>query len=288
MVMLGPISKPYLLLLGFCVLIIMSSATLHAAAEVREVSVYAEVYGTGKTPGEARHEALQRAREAAVAKVAGVNVSAQQLRLKSERQGEILDAFSTVILTATQGRILKEMVAYQVRLEGDLPVYRADLIATVAFERGERDPEFTLSLRTIPDTQTFRDGEKITLQLEASQDCHVLVLNVLSDGNVVQLIPSPSIPHNLLSGNEAKRFPENEELIQFQVGLLDGRRRDQEMILAIATRENIPFRMDSESNPDDDLQVGTHQATLVSLNSWLVGIPLDSRVEASWIYEIVE
>ncbi|HXV77568.1 MAG TPA: hypothetical protein VD788_14740, partial [Candidatus Polarisedimenticolaceae bacterium] len=54
------------------------------SSELRAVEVAAEVYAAERTPAEAKREALQRARDLAVARAAGIHVRAQQLRLVSE------------------------------------------------------------------------------------------------------------------------------------------------------------------------------------------------------------
>ena len=57
------------------------------------VEVTATVYGMGRTPEEAKREALQRARDKAVAEVAGIRIAAQQLRLKTEEANAVRDGF---------------------------------------------------------------------------------------------------------------------------------------------------------------------------------------------------
>src|SRR5262245_2334600 len=94
-----------------------------ARAETRLVEVSASVPGTGRTPEQARREALQRARDEAVMRAAGVRVAAQQLRLRSEEgDGTVRDAFSSLVETSAEGHIVEEQVTYRTHLEDDLPV----------------------------------------------------------------------------------------------------------------------------------------------------------------------
>lgn len=264
-------------------LVLLATAIVAPAtpfAEPRSVEVLAEarVYGLGRTPEEARREALQRAREDAVSQVTGIVVSAQQLRLRSEADREPRDAFSSLIRTSTSGRIVREEVVYRTTVEDDVPVYHAMLRAEVVVEEGARDPGFTLELETRPAGGTIRDGEELSLEIVASRDCYLTVLNVLSDGTLAHLFPNDHASNNRVEAGRKVRLPADGHPFRIRAVLPPGRSRDHEQILAVATLDPVPLILEETEGL---------QEAVTSLNRWLLGIPLARRAEALWSFEIV-
>ncbi len=263
------------------------AAWIPLASETLTVEVTAEVIGLARTPEQARQEALQRARDEAVARVAGIRIAAQQLRLKSEQPGAVRDAFSYLVHTSTNGRIIKEEVTYSTRLQDEIPVYRATLRAEVVLEQGTRDPGFELELSTRPASHTYRDGEKIVIEISPSRDCFLTVLNLLSDGSIRLLLPNRYSGLERVSSGETIRLPGPSDGFEIRVRLSADRRREREQLLVVATLDPVPFVMPEgvgeELVPEDERDV-----TLTSLNQWLLRIPVERRVEALWDFEVVE
>ena len=258
-----------------------------AAAETRTVQVTAEVHGLGRTPEEGRREALQRARDKAVAEVAGIQIAAQQLRLKSENPDVARDAFSYVVHTSSYGRIVREEVAYQTELADDVPIYRATLRAEVALEEGARDPGFALELHTLPRSGLFRDGEPIVLELVASRECYVTVLNIHSDGEVALLFPNDYDRQNHVEAGSALRLPRPGKGFEIQATRGKGSSVAQEQILAVATLDEVPFDLDVKTG-EELVPAAELEPAVTALNRWLLRIPLDRRTEALWTYEVVK
>jgi len=269
-----------------CVAIALA-AWFPLASETQTVEVTAEVFGLARTPEQARQEALQRARDEAVARVAGIRISAQQLRLKSEQAGTVHDAFSYLVHSSTHGRIVKEEVTYTTRLQDEIPVYRATLRAEVVLEQGTRDPGFELELWTRPGSHTYRDGESIAIEIASSRDCYLTVLNLHSDGAISLLLPNRYEGANHVSSGETFRLPGQSDGFEIRVQLSPDRRREREQLLVVATLEPVPFVMrenvGAEVVPENERDI-----TLTLLNQWLVRIPVERRVEALWDFEVVE
>ena len=257
------------------------------AAETQTVEVTAEVYGLGRTPEQARHEALQRARDMAVAEVAGIQIAAQQLRLKSETTESVRDAFSYLVHTTTRGRIVNEEVSYATRLENDVPVYAAVLRAEVVLEEGHRDPGFSVELVTQPDSHTYRRGEKLTLEIKPSRECYVTVLNLHSDGRVSRLLPNRYATSHLVPAGAKLLLPGPGHGFEIRVDLREGLRQDREHILVVATLDPVTFEMPMD-RPDELVPESDSSQGLTALNQWLVRIPVERRTEALWSYEVVE
>jgi hypothetical protein len=262
-------------------------AGARAPVAPRTVEVEAEVHGSGRTPEQARREALERARELAVAEVAGIHVRAQQVRLKSEARDGLRDAFSYLVHTSSQGRIVREDVAFDTRVEGGIPIYRARLRADVVMETGHRDPGFDLEVRTVPDSGTLRDGEALKLVVTPSRDCYVTVLNLHEDGSVGRVFPNELEPDHHLPGGRASEIPAPDAPFEIRVTLGPGRADLQEQLLVVATADPVSFRPSDERSgelvPDGDASPG-----LTRLNQWLLQVPVDRRTEVLLAYEVVE
>lgn len=280
----GPVRRPVLTLLALAAMIFVGAAT---AAETRTVEVSAEVHGLGRTPEQARSEALQRARDKAVAEVAGIRIAAQQLRLKSENESSVRDAFSYLVHTSTYGRIVREEVSFRTELIDDVPIYRATLRAEVALEEGSRDPGFALEISARPESHVFRDGESIEIELVASRDCYLTVLNISGDGGIDLLFPNTYDGQNQLSAGQAVRLPRPGQGFEIRAGKARHGAATQEQILAVATIDPVPFGVDGDTAEEIVPEIA-RQAAVTALNQWLLRVPVDRRVEALWTYEVVE
>ena len=267
--------------------LLLLASWAYAAAETRTVEVTAEVHGLGRTPEQARHEALQRARDLAVAEVAGIHIAAQQLRLKSVTTDSIRDDFSYLVHTTTQGRIVNEEVSFATRLEDDIPVYVAALRAEVVLEEGHRDPGFSVELATRPNSHTYRRGEAVTLEITPSRECYLTVLNLHADGRVSRLLPNRFASHSLVSAGDKLVLPGPGHGFEIRVNLREGQRQDREHILVVATLDPVTFEMPAD-RPDELVPESESNLGLTALNQWLVRIPVERRTETLWNYEIVE
>jgi len=265
---------------------VVAAAPAHAT-ETRTVEVTAEVYGLGRTPEEARQEALQRARDKAVAEVTGIRIAAQQLRLKTEAPGEMRDTFSYLIHTSTHGRIVDEEAAYTTTLRDEIPVYRVTLRAEVVLEQGERDPGFAVELKTAPESHTFRDGEALVLEITASRDCYLNILNIGSDGSIGLIFPNRWTAETRVLAGKPLRVPGATQGFEVRARLRDDRESDREHILVVATLDRVPFNLE-ESIEGELVPAVEREATLTALNRWLIRIPVARRTETLFDYEVVQ
>jgi hypothetical protein len=263
------------------------AAAQAAATGTTAVEVTAEVYGQGRTPEEGRREALQRARDKAVAEVTGIHIAAQQLRLRSVTNERVDDAFSYLVHTSTHGRIVREQVSFDTRIVDDVPVYRANLLAEVALEEGAPDPGFTVDLSTRPAAHTFRDGEEIGLEVTVSRDCYLTVLNLHSDGTVGVLFPNRFDGGNRVQSGETARLPGRPRAFEIRAALDGDRDGTSEQLLVIATLDPVPFRLPDAVDGESEL-AAEGDPTLAALNRWLLQIPVHRRAEAMWDYRVIE
>jgi len=266
------------------VLVLLHPAAADEPAEIRVVEVTASVVGLERTPEQGRREALQRARDEAVAEAAGIRLAAQQLRLRSEQDGAVRDDFSYIVWTATEGRIVREQVTYRTRLEGETPVYDATLVAEVALEEGVRDPGFTIELAARPPTRTYRDGEPLVLEVTASRRCYLTLIHVGSDGRLEVLVPNRFVAGLEIGAGETVRFPGESAGFEVRARLPEGRDRELERLLAVATLDPVSFSL--EASAGTELAAADAGGALTALNRWLLRIPVARRAEVLWDYEI--
>jgi hypothetical protein len=259
--------------------------TVAASDETRVVTVSVTVPGTGRTPEQARREALQRARDEAVVRAAGVRVAAQQLRLRSEVDGTVRDGFSSLVETSTEGRIVEEQVTYRTRLENETPIYEATLVAEVALAEGARDPGFTIELSTDTMTRTLRDGEPLILRATASRRCFLTLIQIGEDGALELLLPNRFMAEAGIDAGRTIRIPAKSAGYQIRARVPEGRERERERILAVATLDPVTFALDEQASgelsSDDPVGKG-----FTALNRWLLRIPIARRAETLWDYEI--
>jgi hypothetical protein len=221
----------------------------------------------------------------AVAEVTGVQIAAQQLRLKSEAPGAAGDAFSYLVHTSTQGRIVRETVSYRTELMDEVPVYHATLEAEVVLEEGARDPGFTVGLGARPDSRTFRDGEVVVFEVVASRDSYLTVFNLSADGEVALLFPNRYDDDNRAPAGRTVLLPRPSRGVQVRARLVDGREHQYEQVLVVATLDRVAY---PPSAGEDELVPATdREPDLTALNRWLLQIPVDRRAEALWDYEVV-
>jgi hypothetical protein len=232
------------------------SSSLAAGTEIQTVEVTAEVFGHGRTPEHARREALQRARDQAVAEVTGIQIAAQE-------------------------------VTFETRLVDDTPVYRVTLRAEVVLEPGPRDPGFELELHTVPESHTFRAGEAVVLEVSASRPCHLIVLNLDSEGHIGLLFPNEYDGENRIAADERVRLPRPGKPFEIRVEPAGPASPSREQLLVIATLDDVPFAL-SESTAGELVPPPDSESTLTALNRWLVRIPANRRAEALWDYEVLE
>jgi len=254
-------------------------------AEERTVEVSAEVFASGRTPEQARREALLRARDRAVAEVTGIHVAAQQLRLRSVDGSAVDDAFSYLVHTSTFGRIVEEQVVYDTRLVDGVPVYRATLRAAVALEEGRADPGFVVDIEALPGTHALRDGEAVELRISASRDSFLTLLNVRDDGTVALLFPNAYAEDNHLAADGELTVPAPAHAFRIEARLESGDAGGAEQLLAVATLDRVPFRLPASEAAELS---GDGDPTLAALNRWLLQIPVERRAEAIWQFRVIE
>lgn len=242
------------------------------------------------TPEQARQEAWQEALKEA-AEQAGLEVVAvAALKVQESGGREKHEQFARFVHTGTRARVVAvdtlfdgvEMRAGSGRNE---PVHRVEIRARVRPETGVPDPGFALELNLADKegSHLYRHGEPLVMELEATRECYVTIFNLYGNDSLLVVFPNELMPNGRLAAGELRRIPPPGAGWELPVGLLPGRDRDQEMLLAVATKQPVPFRR------ADGVRQGllAVEEALLAINRWLAAIPADQRTEAMTTYSII-
>ncbi|MFH1009472.1 MAG: DUF4384 domain-containing protein [Candidatus Latescibacterota bacterium] len=263
------------------------------------VEAIGDAYLIHITPEEAKRQALENARAEAIRYAAGVQVGSvtydRQVSLSGSAadREEIRESFATVSEQTSAGKIVEEKPprwrTYTINdPKSSLPimVYRAYLGAKVAAEKGELDPDFAMTVKLNKDS--FRDGDEMSMRIQASKDCYLTVLNLAANDTVYVLLPHAYRNDPFISGGQAVEVPNAEERaigIRYRVHMSEGRDTDTEVIKVIATKKRYEFGKGLERAGGFSI-VPTPRGALIELQRWLVRIPRHERAEAMAIYDI--
>lgn len=236
------------------------------------------------TQADARRRAIEGALAEAVRRVAGVQVHSGTLAVTEERAGQLRDDFVSVVQLEASGRV----VDYQILDEdwvttrhpelGAQVYLRLRLRAVVAHEVGRPDAAFRLDLTANQPSLTVRsnrapDNDELVVAVTASRASNLALFSV-ADDSVVALFPNEYVPRTPLSPGVSQQFPEDEwrnQGLRLRASLPEGRDARREVIMAVATRGDVP---------------PFHGTTALELQRWLVSIPLEQRALATTVIEV--
>jgi len=244
------------------------------------------------TPEQARAEAWREALKTAAEQASLEVVAAAALQVQESGGREKHEQFARFVHTGTRARV----VAVDTLFDGmemraapgsdrNEPVHRVEIRARVQPETGTPDPGFALELDLADKegSHVYRHGEPLVVELEATRECYVTIFNLYGNDSLLVVFPNELMPDSRLKAGERLRIPPPGAGWELPVGLLPGRDRDQEMLLAVATRQPVPFRR-SAGVRQGLLAV---EEAMLAINRWLATIPADQRTEAMTTYAII-
>jgi hypothetical protein len=284
----------------------------------KTVTVTYRVPLDGRTPAEARQQALNGARAEAVRQVVGAQVQAERSYARSATESDtdaaVVERFAQVVRTGASGRVVEEAVlASGIVSEGASgsrrSVYHVRLRATVRPDVGRPDPSFRAILDLTDEDGVFvartppEASDALIATLRVTQDAHLTLFSITRD-TVEVLWPNALMPEATARADVPVEFPPPDwraRGMRLHVDLPPrvhrrsarrraGTRRSKtghvtERLLLVATKRRIPFR----PIPDVSLTgtaLTTVEASLHALNRWLVTIPLDQRATATATYDV--
>ena len=240
------------------------------------------------TPEEARVRAIRKARLAAVEQQCGVNMQAETMVKDFMLSGDYIH--SVTYGQVVEEKIIKETVDINQPSIDQPPnlTYVVEMQIATKCETGLPDPSFRIALNIIK--KTFVSGEEMILDVTATQDCYVTVVNFAADDKVYVLIPSQLLQDNLLTANTQREFPgaaQRQQGVHFRLGTVPGRQQCSEVIQVIATKRKIDFLDELETEGGYGV-MPTLALAGTQLARWLATIPVSERAEAQVVIEVRE
>ncbi|MDP8239136.1 MAG: DUF4384 domain-containing protein [Candidatus Hatepunaea meridiana] len=238
---------------------------------------------------EARNLAFEKARVDALAK-ARLEVTGVKAREQKDCGGsETFDNFIQFTVTKTKGLFL-EIVTVVDTCEmlpipggGQMIKYTAVIKARIETKVTEPDPNFTIDMTL--NLETFRNGEEMVIKLLSSKDCYVTIFNMYSNDSLSVLFPNALMSDNFLQKGDTLSIPPLGAYWGMPVGLSSGKKSDNEALLAVVMKKDIPFRVSDAVIREGVL---AQSDALLAVHRWLADIDADQRAEAWCFYKVVE
>jgi len=240
------------------------------------------------TPEQAFYKAKDVARKEAVRKVLGTHIQQSAVVRNATFAGEFIYAFA-------YGHIIEEeieKVEVQIRQNqmNEMPTLTCiiEMRCQVFEEKGQPDPSF--KVKTELNSYSFTDGEEMIVNVRATQNCYITVLNISATDDIYVLFPNRFRRNNKVLAEEIVEFPSREDRdmgLRFRVHALPGHKQDREYIKVLATKKPIGFldEIDEESGLK---KFKNDKYALTELAHWLTTIPINERAEDLVSYIVVE
>lgn len=243
---------------------------------------------------QARTAALNEARAEAVRIVAGVKLRAESFRVQTEvtqdqKATVSQDFFASVNRDVAYGHVVQQEILFEgavtlITIPGQPPqvYYKVKIRARVEIDHGDPDPTFIVQVKT--NKEVYKENESMTIDLQVTQDCYVYVFNLLANDSLLVLFPNRYFHENWLkAGSTLHLMPAG---FTFEVNLLPGFQRAQELIYVVATKERFEFALKWRSENEDFRTTATPAFAFVELPRWLSNIPPDKRTDRVIRYEV--
>jgi hypothetical protein len=246
------------------------------------------------TPAEAKRQAIEKALAEAVRRIAGVRVQSAQLGVDEDRDGRVRDSFLSVVQLDAAGhaidyRLLDERFASERHPTLGTQLYlELRALVTVAREVGSADPGFVVNV-SLNDALFFDAGaslegnDELIATITTSHDAWLTVFGVIGDSAQL-LLPNALMTDHRALARMAVELPSREwrdRGVHFRASLPPGEPARRELVVVVATRRPVSFPM-----PSPRADGNTSSFSLMSIQRWLVTIPLAERAIAFAAYEV--
>jgi hypothetical protein len=254
------------------------------AQEVRVLEITGRGFPEETAYNDAREQALKQC---------GIRILSTFSEIRSGSNSESSVTRQFYLAGIASGMIVEEDTLQPAQLlprakTGSNPLFEVRLRVKVK-QLAHEDPYFVLSLKMQPERTFFRNGEQVTLQIQATKDCFLTVFSLGADNRLYLIYPYVMQANNFLKAHTV--FPIGE----FTMGLLAGSNEASESIIAIATKGNFPF-IDFSDNTQWH-KIATKEGrflafrvagTAVKLAEWLGKLGEDQWTIARLPYSIIK
>ena len=270
------------------------AAAQNPRPDVDTVTVTQRVVVAGDvTPSDAKRQALEKALAEAVRRVSGVRVQSTQLGVDDDRNGRAHGSFTSVVQLDADGRATDYRILDERFESSRHPSLGAQLyfelraLVTVARERGQADPGFTVSV-SLNDALFFDAGgrveqnDEVIATVTSSHDAWLTVFSVTGDSAEL-LLPNVVMRDRTVRRAVATELPSRDwrdRGVHFRASLGANERARRELLVVVATRSDLSF------SPATAGAGASGSFPLMAIQRWLVSIPLEQRAIAFAPYEV--
>lgn len=247
-----------------------------------------EVTGTG-FPEEG---AYNNAREQAVRQL-GVRVLSayQEFQFGNKSVSEMERSF--YLLAFSSGLILKEDTIQEAKLlpgekTNNKPLYEVKLNVTVK-ELTKADPYFRLHLSVEPERKTYINGEDVNFVVSPSKDSYITIFSITNSNRAFLVFP------NFMQKKNFVKAVDTLAVNDLVMGLLPEQEQSSEVLMAIATKEQLPFL--NFDNAASWKTIATKEGKYLAMNNvgaateiaqWLIKLGDDQWTSARYPYTIIK
>jgi len=243
---------------------------------------------------ETRIRAINEGRARAVEKRCGVQI---------EKSGLIIDqlGISSFLEHLSQGYVVDDTITFvdikkyrrsQVNIEA---FYYLEMEVQVECVAAQSDPAFQVNVDL--NKSKFFAGDELVIDVTATQDCYITVLNFAENGDLTVLHPSHFSKENFILAETTISIPslvDRRAGIHIKMNNLPGFEENSEAIKVIATKKDISFlpilnKIDNPQRIKSTNEVDIYGPTNVAYNEfvrWLTKIPSDHRAEDTEVYKV--
>jgi hypothetical protein len=276
-------TKIFILLLG----LVLFAAGAPAVQQEGFIISTGEASLENTTPEDARREALNRARTAAIEEACGVRLQAETFVKDMKLMSDFVHAVSYGHIVSEE--VLKWDVETIQKSKNDLPslAYRVTLKSKVVKEKSDPDPGYAVKVRL--NKPAFAAGDEMVITVAATKPSYITVLNFSADDRVILLFPNGIRRDNYIEANREYQIPSAQErdgVMKFQVSNLPGHKKDVELIKVIATRTPINL-LDQLSLKGQFGIADTVSMAFTELARFIAAVPVRDRAEDTVSYQIL-
>jgi hypothetical protein len=269
------------------ILISLIGSKTSSAREVIWVNAEGTAIVTSNNPNKARTQAIEIAKQNAVAAALASGITAETLLVNFRLSGSILGVIP-------YGKVVKKKIVDEGVIESEnknsskQKRYQVRIKAGVVEQADEEASSFYLDASI--NQSVFKDGDELKIHIQSTKKCYFAVFNILEDNKIIPLLPNDVFKNNDLAANKTFIFPgekERKKGFKIRVHLPESKTVVTESIYIIALLK--PFTLTSNNARKDHQGMIDDQKALVDeLIQKVMGIPAKNRAEALMPYEIRE
>lgn len=126
------------------------------------------------------------------------------------------DAAGTVTILEQKDHGVENNVRYHVWIKAEV-MYDLKPKAPEAYKETLMEKEAPLTVKVWTDKKSYRRGDSIEIFVEGNRDFFARIVNIRSDGKIIQLLPNDYRPMNFFEGGKVYRIPDTADKFDLKV-----------------------------------------------------------------------